>query len=167
MQRPNTQTTRWNLIFFAIAFLVAAVDQLTKFWIKTLLAVGESIPATGLFRLTHARNTGAAFSLFYGKSAILTAVSIIGVIIILVYVFLLYRHFPNLDSRLNKVALALVLGGTMGNLIDRLFFGYVTDFIDVGPWPVFNLADSSVVVGVIIFAISILVASRPDREHHV
>jgi signal peptidase II len=167
MQKPNLQTCKWNIIFSGIALLVVIFDQLTKFWIRTNLPFGDSIPPSGFFRLTHAQNTGAAFSLFYGKVSILSAISIIGVIIILVYVFVLYRHFSSLDTRLNKVALGLILGGTIGNLIDRLYFKSVTDFIDIGPWPVFNLADSSVVVGVIIFAFSILITYRSDKEHHV
>jgi signal peptidase II len=167
MRSLNLQPLKWNIIFFAIAFLTVVIDQTSKYWIKTHLGLGESIPPSGFFRLTHVQNTGAAFSLFYGRTSILTVVSIIGVAIILVYVFVFYRHFPSLDTPLNKVALGLILGGTVGNLIDRMFFGFVTDFVDVGPWPVFNMADSSVVVGVIIFAISILMISRADPDHHV
>jgi signal peptidase II len=167
MRNPNLPTVKWNIIFFAIAFLVVVFDQASKYWVKTHLALGDSIPSSGFFRLTHVQNTGAAFSLFYGRTSILTVVSIVGVIIILMYVFVLYRHFPSMDTRLNKLALGLILGGTVGNLIDRLLFGFVTDFVDVGPWPVFNVADSSVVVGVIIFAVSILIIARRDTEHHV
>jgi signal peptidase II len=167
MQKPNFQAAKWNIIFFIIAFLVIISDQLTKLWIRTNLNVGDSIPTTGFLRFTHAQNTGAAFSLFYGRASILTVVSIIGVIVIFVYVFVLYRRFPGLDTHLNKAALGLVLGGTVGNLIDRLWFGSVTDFIDIGPWPVFNIADSSVVVGVMIFAFSIIWLSREEKEHHI
>jgi signal peptidase II len=84
----------------------------------------------------------------------------IGVVVILVYAFVIYRHFPSLDTRLNKIALGLILGGTVGNMIDRVWLHYVRDFIDVSIWPVFNIADSSLVVGIIIFAASILFFSR-------
>jgi signal peptidase II len=166
MQRPNLPQFKWNSIFFTIALMVIAADQLSKLWVRNHLAVDQSVPATGFFRLTHAQNTGAAFSVFFGKSDILAVVSIIGIILILVYVFVIYRRFPFLDTRINKISLALILGGTAGNLIDRIHLGHVTDFIQIAPWPVFNVADSSTVVGVIIFALSILLATHdPGLEN--
>jgi signal peptidase II len=156
MQKTSLSQPKWNIIFFTVAFLVIAVDQLSKFWIRSHLALGQSLPESGFFRLTYARNTGAAFSLFYGYSDVLTIVAFIGIILLLAYVFVIYRHFPFLNTRFNKISLGLILGGTIGNLLDRLNLGYVTDFIDIGPWPIFNLADSSVVIGVILFAYSIL-----------
>jgi signal peptidase II len=161
MQRHSKlHQVKWNFLFFAIAILVVAADQLSKHWIQSNLLPGQSVPENGFFRLTYAQNTGAAFSIFYGKTDILTVVSCIGVILLLAYVFIAYRYFPFLDTRLNKIALGLILGGTVGNLIDRMWLGYVRDFVDIGPWPIFNVADSSIVVGVIIFAISILFATR-------
>jgi len=141
--------------FFLIALLVVALDQLTKIWIRSNLAIGQSLPETGFFRLTYVHNTGAAFGLFQDQSVPLTIVASIGVVVLLVYALFIYRRFPRLDSRLGKPALGLILGGTVGNLVDRLRFGYVTDFIDIGIWPAFNLADSAVVVGAIIFAYSL------------
>jgi signal peptidase II len=167
MQRRHLLQAKWNIIFTVITLLVIAADQLSKNWIRVHLAVDQSVPSAGLFRLTHAQNTGAAFSIFYGKSGILTIVSFIGIILLLIYVFVVYRRFPLLDTRLNKISLALILGGTTGNLIDRLRLGHVTDFIDVGPWPVFNVADSSIFVGVLVFALSILLTSHvSEYEHH-
>jgi signal peptidase II len=150
----------WNIIFLIIAALLIALDQWSKSWIQTNLTPGQSIPETGFFRLTYAQNTGAAFSIFYGRASILTYVSMFGTILILVYNFFLEKHFPTLQSRWNKVALGIVLGGTVGNLIDRFSLHYVRDFIDVGPWPVFNVADSSLVIGVIMFALYILRSLR-------
>jgi signal peptidase II len=164
MQKHSFQQGKWNLILFAIAFLVIAVDQLSKWWVQSNFYVGQSVPETGFFRLTYVRNTGAAFSIFYGKVAVLTIVSIIGVIVILTYVFVISRRFPLLNTRLNKIALGLMLGGTIGNLIDRFLLHYVRDFIDVGPWPIFNVADSSTVIGVIIFAASILFIERKAEK---
>ncbi len=167
MQKPNLPSVKWNIIFFAIAFLVIAVDQLSKWWIQDHLFPGESVPIIGFIRLTYAQNTGAAFSIFFGKSDILAVVSIFGIILLLIYAFVINRRFPFLNTRLNKIGLGLILGGTIGNLIDRLSLGYVRDFIDMGPWPVFNAADSATVVGVIIFAVSILMASwDSEAEHH-
>ena len=160
MPRRNLPQVKWNIIFLAIALLVVAADQLSKRWIQSNFYPGQSVPETGFFRLTYAQNTGAAFSIFFGKSDILAVVSLIGVILILAYNFLMYRRFPFLITRLNKIALGLILGGTIGNLIDRMGLHYVRDFIDVGPWPVFNLADSATVVGVIIFAVSLLFLTK-------
>jgi signal peptidase II len=166
MQRHNLPQFKWNSIFFAIAALVIAADQLSKFWVRTHLALDQSVPPEGFFRLTYAQNTGASFSIFYGQSDILAVVSIIGIILILVYAFVIYRRFPFLDTRINKISLAMILGGTAGNLIDRLHLGHVTDFIQISPWPIFNVADSSTVVGVIIFALSILLAANnPGLEN--
>jgi signal peptidase II len=159
MPRSNLPQVKWNVIFAAIAFLIVAGDQLSKLWILSHLALNQSVPLTGLFRLTYVQNTGAAFSIFYGKTELLTIVSIIGVILLLIYVFLVYRRFPYLDTRINKICMALILGGTLGNLVDRLRLGHVTDFVDIGPWPIFNVADSSLVVGVIVLALSILLVT--------
>jgi signal peptidase II len=165
MQRlNNSPKVKWNIIFFVIAFMVVVIDQLSKGWVQSNFFPGQSVPETGFFRLTYAQNTGAAFSIFYGKTDILTVVSIFGILILLAYVFLAYKYFPYLNTRLNKIALGLILGGTMGNLIDRISLGYVRDFVDVGPWPIFNAADSSIVVGVIIFAFSILFATKSSEK---
>jgi len=157
----------WNAVFLLIALLVVVADQLSKIWIRSNLAEGESSPETGLFRITHIHNTGAAFGLFQGQSFALTIVGLLGVVTILAYALFFYRRFPFSDNRLGKLALGLVLGGTVGNLVDRLnpSLGGVTDFISVGIWPAFNIADSAIVVGVIMFAYSLLFlakAKKPD-----
>ena len=151
------------MVFFLAALLIAVADQLSKTWIRTNLAVGQSLPEVGFLRLTHVHNTGAAFGLFHGQTFSLTIVSLVGVAALLFYAVLLYRHFPLLHSWLAWVGLGLILGGTVGNLIDRLRLGYVTDFIDFGFWPAFNLADSAIVVGVIIFAYSLLSLARAGK----
>ena len=153
MQKVNRLQDKWrNVVFLLTALLIVAADQLSKVWIRSNLAIGQSLPEAGFFQLTHVNNTGAAFGLFQGQSFALTIVASVGVAVILAYGLFLYRRFPYLDNMLGKSALGLVLGGTVGNLIDRLRFGYVTDFIDFGFWPAFNIADSAVTVGVIIIA---------------
>jgi signal peptidase II len=157
MQKADSPRGKWwNVVFPLTALLVVAADQLTKIWIRANLVTGESVPETGLFRLTRVHNTGAAFGLFQDQSFSLTIVALIGIVVILLVVLVAYRRFPFLDTRLSRPALGLVLGGTVGNLIDRLHLGYVTDFIDIGIWPSFNIADSAVTVGVIMFAYSLL-----------
>jgi signal peptidase II len=160
MQKHNFQQVKWNIIFILTAFLVAAVDQLSKWAIQSNFYPGQSMPETGFFRLTYAQNTGAAFSIFYDQVGMLTVISTLGVILLLVYNFAISHRFSFLNTPLNKIVLGLILGGTSGNLIDRIWLGYVRDFLDFGLWPIFNVADSCVVIGVIIFAVSILFFSR-------
>ena len=156
MQKASCLQGRWrDVVFCLIALLVVALDQLSKIWIRSNLALGESLPETGFLRLTHVRNTGAAFGLFQDQSFPLTIVAFIGIIVVLLFVFLVPRRFPFFDTKLGKLALSLVFGGTIGNLVDRLRFGYVTDFIDIGIWPAFNIADSAVTVGVILLLYSL------------
>ncbi|MFC2005371.1 signal peptidase II [Chloroflexota bacterium] len=165
MQRADfPQGKRRNIVFFLTALLVAAGDQLSKTWIRSNLDLGESLPDTGLLRLTRVHNTGAAFGLFQDQAFSLTIVALVGIIVLLLFVLFFYRRFPLQDNRLCKPALGLVLGGTVGNLIDRLHLGYVTDFIDFGIWPAFNIADSAITVGIILFAYSLLFLARTEKH---
>ena len=166
MQKVNRLQGKWwwNAVFSLIAILVVVGDQLSKTWIRSNLAIGQSLPEGGFFRLTHIHNTGAAFGLFRDHSFPLTIVGFVGITILLVYAFFVCRRFPFLNNMLTKAALGAVLGGTVGNLIDRLRFGYVTDFIGVGIWPPFNVADSSITVGVVVFAGSLLYLLFSQRQ---
>jgi len=167
MQKASRLQGKWwqNVLFFLTALLIVAADQLSKIWIRANLAIEQSLFEVGFFRLTHVHNTGAAFGLFRGQSFPLTIVALVGIGVVLLYALLAYRRLPFLDNRLSKSALGLVLGGTVGNLIDRLRFGYVTDFIDFGFWPAFNIADSAITVGVIIFAYSLLRSLSGGGKH--
>jgi len=165
MQKAKSLQGKWrNVVFFLTALLVVAADQLSKLWIRSNLDVGQLLFEMGFFRLTHVHNTGAAFGLFQDHSFPLIIVALVGIVILLLYALFIYRRSPFLDNMLGKTALGLVLGGTVGNLIDRLRFGYVTDFIDVGIWPAFNIADSAIVVGVIILAYSLLPLARAGKQ---
>ncbi len=155
------------MVFSLTALLVIAADQLSKIWIRSNLSTGESLPETGLFRLTRVHNSGAAFGLFQGHSLLLTIVALICIVLLPLFVLLFSRRFPFLDSRLSKLAFGLVLGGTAGNLIDRLRFGYVTDFIAIAIWPAFNIADSAVVIGVILFAYSLRSLDKVKQKESV
>jgi signal peptidase II len=152
------------VVFLLTGLLIIVADQLSKEWIRDNLPEGQSLFQLGFFQIIHSHNTGAAFGLFQGYSFVLTIVAIVAITVILGYTLISHRYLPWLDSMLVKVALGLMLGGTMGNLIDRLRFGYVTDFIDFGYWPAFNVADSAVTVGAIIFAISLLFLSQPEKR---
>ncbi len=157
MPEVNNPRAGRYVAFFLIALLLAVADQLIKFWIRENLAIGQSLFRWGIFEIARVPpNTGAAFGLFPDQTLLLVIVSGIGIAFILVYAFLMYRRYPFLDSWLSRVALGMILGGTIGNLIERIRYlmgqlGGVTDFIHIGWWPPFNLADSAVVVGVILF----------------
>ena len=153
-----------NVIFFSTtAVLLVTADQLSKFQIRSNLATGESLFEVGFFRLTRVHNSGAAFGLFQGQSFLLTIIASVGIIALLLYALFFHHRFPFLGNRLGKLALGLVLGGTVGNLIDRIYLGYVTDFIDFNFWPAFNIADSAIVVGTIILAYSLICLARAGK----
>ena len=161
MQKVNSlQGKRGNVVFFLTALLLVTADQLSKFWIRSNLAIGESLFEVGFFRFTRVHNTGAVFGLFQGQSFLLTIIALVGVAALLLYALFFYRKLPFLGNGLGKLAFGLVLGGTMGNLIDRIYLGYVTDFIALGSWPAFNIADSAIVVGSIILAYSLIGLAR-------
>lgn len=136
---------------FAIASVVIFLDQVSKFLVRLHLSPGQSVPEDGPIRLSHYTNTGAAFSLFPNQTALFIVVAIVAISIIVLY----SRQLPK-DGGIVRVGLGLQLGGAAGNLIDRVLHGQVTDFIDLGFWPVFNIADSSIVVGVGLLAYFLL-----------
>jgi signal peptidase II len=165
-QRPDGPASRrlWlrvrsDLIFFVIAGLVVALDQVTKHLVRANLALGESVPEEGPVRITHVTNTGAAFGILQGQTLFLMVTTFFGLAAIL-----LYYLYPPMEHGILRLALGLQLGGAAGNLADRVRLGEVTDFIDIGPWPAFNVADSSIVVGVaIIIGFFLLAESRQRR----
>jgi len=140
-----------SLTLLLIAIAVIGADQLSKYLIRSNMELGESIPSEGFVRLTYTTNTGGAFGLFTNQTFLLSLVAIIGVAVVVIYL-----HFLPMGSRLLKVGLGLNLGGAIGNLIDRIRLGEVTDFLDFGAWPVFNLADSAIVVGTFLIAFHLL-----------
>ncbi len=157
MQKVNYPQGRWrNAVFSLVALLVLLADQLSKIWIRANLDTGQTLFDTGFLQITNIHNTGAAFGLFLQQSLVLTIIAFISIPAILLCVVLSHRCLPFLHNMLGKSALGLVLGGTIGNLIDRLRFGYVTDFIDFRIWPTFNIADSAITIGIIIVAYSLL-----------
>ena len=154
---------RW--IFPVIAVIVLVSDQLSKLWITSNISLGDSLPVIGPLSIVHAQNTGSAFSLFAGQTLILSIINIIGLIVILA----LYSRISR-SSILGNLALGLVFGGALGNLVDRLRLGYVTDFIDVRlwhnyHWPAFNVADSAITVGSIALACFIFWMLKKENGH--
>lgn len=130
--------------FFALAFFVIAGDQLSKNWIVRQFEPGESWPLiTGILHLTYVRNPGAAFGLLAFRSSFFIIISLL-MIFLIIYG---ERFFPHNTFSL-RLAMSLLLGGAVGNLIDRMRYGYVIDFLDFHIWPVFNVADIALVAGV-------------------
>jgi signal peptidase II len=132
----------------ALPWLVAAVtliaDQATKAWVTSSFLPGDSVPLIpSILHLTYVQNTGAAFGFFKGQQAAFIVVA--ALIIVWVGRELLRGSFT---TRLTAWAGALILGGAAGNVIDRVRFGYVIDFIDLRVWPVFNIGDSAITIGV-------------------
>ena len=143
------------MIWVGIAMIVMLLDQLTKITMMRLLAYGQSDPVTSFFNLVMVYNKGAAFSFLADQPGwqryFFTGISVLASLFIL---WMLKRH-PG--QRLFCWALALILGGAHGNLIDRVAYGHVIDFLDFHlagwHWPAFNLADSSITVGALLFVL--------------
>ncbi|HEU0020714.1 MAG TPA: signal peptidase II [Dehalococcoidia bacterium] len=155
---PQSRPLHRDFTVLQAAILVLLLDQLSKYVVIQSLSPGFSFPFRGIFRITHVHNTGSAFGILQGLNTPLIFVSFIGIVILV----LIYRSQPHPSNWL-RLSLALQLGGAFGNLIDRMRLGYVTDFIDIGPWPVFNLADASIVSGLIILA-WVLTRGRSPKE---
>lgn len=157
-------------VVLLVAGVVIGLDQWTKAWVRATIPEYTSmipIPALGeYFVFEHVFNYGAAFGILQNQSMLFVVIAIVVAIAILVYV----RYLP-FDQRFVRLLLGLQLGGAVGNLIDRLHQGYVTDFIkmgipDVYYWPNYNIADSSIVCGVIGLGVYILVDDlRKQRQH--
>lgn len=147
------------LVFYSTAFSILLVDQLTKAWIRSNLAIGETLAEWGFIRIIRIPpNTGAAFGMFRQYPLALAAFSTVSAIAIIICAAYLWRRYPRMNTNLTQLMLGLVLGGTLGNLVDRLQprLGGVTDFISIGPWPSFNVADSAIVVGILVFVYYLL-----------
>ncbi len=140
-----------NIIFFIIASLVVFSDQLAKFIVRHKLPVGKEIPIIGhVVSLTHIRNSGAAFGILQNGRILFIIVGIVSL-----FVILYFLHFFT-SSVFLIVGGGLLFGGIIGNLLDRIFLGYVTDFIYFAHWPVFNIADSCVDIGLFLIAVYLL-----------
>lgn len=138
----------------AIPVVVLVLDQLTKAWVRSAMTLNETIPVVGdVVRFTYIHNEGAAFGLSVGPHSSQVFLVLAAVASVLVLYLLLST--PR-EERMQRVALALILGGALGNIIDRVRWSMVVDFIQVGVaghfWPIFNVADSAVTIGAVLLA---------------
>ncbi len=144
-----------SLLFFLVAAIVLALDQVTKHALSSHFLPNESriVIPHGLW-LTYVQNRAGAFGLFGSHPLLLAAIA-------LAVVFLFYHWYRQDGSgSLTHIAFGLILGGALGNIIDRVRFGYVVDFVDLHWWPVFNVADSAISIGVVLLLIRILLQDR-------
>jgi signal peptidase II len=148
------------IVLAIVAGAAIVADQLTKQVVGRTLALGDSVDLVGPFSIHHVQNSGIAFGLFGSRTAIVIAVTAVAVGAMLAFFARSGRRHPVLP-----VALGLVLGGSVANLIDRVRLGHVTDFLDLVDWPAFNLADTFIVVGVAILFGALVIADRPHRMH--
>jgi signal peptidase II len=156
-------TPRRRALVAAVAVVVFVLDRITKIAVESSLPVGSSVEVVGQWvRISHVTNNGAAFGLLPERTTLLSILSVVAVLAIVYY----YRRLAA-DSRLIAATLGMQLGGAFGNLIDRVGQGYVVDFVDVGIpggprfWS-FNVADSSIVVGII--AVTVLLWWQERRQ---
>ncbi len=163
--RSGGRDMRWLMVVIAAA--VVALDRVTKLWIMAHIKPGHGIVVIPqVFRLTHVLNTGAAFSMFESSASpllvrnLLIGFSIAAVVVVVVLIWTMGHRVT-----LMSVALALILGGAVGNLYDRIRYAHVVDFLEVHivhyHWPDFNVADSAIVVGACLVLLEML---RPQRS---
>lgn len=151
-------------LLFTIAGVIIIFDQITKAVVRANIPFGGRwMPLEWLapyFRFVYWHNTGAAFGLFQQGGLIFGSLAVIISIFIIIY----YPQIPK-EEKLMRVALAMQMGGALGNLIDRVRFGPVTDFISIGEFPVFNIADSSISVGIAILILALWLAERREKQN--
>jgi signal peptidase II len=163
---PSRFQGRWPYFLLVVGTL--ALDRWTKAWILNRFDLNESVPVIdGLFNITYVRNTGVAFGILSSisspvKSGLLSLFTAFAAIVVIVYSL----RSPA-QNRLLQTALALILGGAIGNLSDRLTYGYVVDFLEfyfrAYHWPSFNIADSAISIGVALLALEIIRNEIPHR----
>lgn len=145
-----SRSAKNTIVFISVALAAIAVDQAAKLLVVGGLEPGRSVTVIpGLLKLTHSTNTGAAFGLMKGNSQLVFLAALV-VVCLTIGWFFAFRWRRSLAS---FVGLGLIIGGAIGNLIDRLARQKVVDFLDLGWWPVFNIADIAIVAGVIIVVI--------------
>ncbi len=153
------------MLVLLLGLAIILLDQLTKQWIRSAFTYGDSRPVIdGLFNLVYVRNDGAAWNILSGHGLILILISIAVLVLLLIY----RRSFLE-EQFSHKILLGLMVGGIVGNLIDRIRFGWVTDFLDfhVGAhhWPSFNVADSAICIAVGLYIITNIFSEHEKKKN--
>lgn len=163
--RKTKNEVTYCVVYYLIALIVFLIDQGTKYLIATRMTLGEQIPVIGdFFLITSHRNSGAAFGILEGRRVffiLITTVVVVGIIWFLQKV----KHTPN---KILPLALSLVLGGALGNFLDRAVTGEVVDFLQLNfgsyTFPIFNVADSGIVVGAVLIVLDSLLEMRREKK---
>jgi len=150
-----------DVIFFVTAAVIILLDQITKHYIDSYMSVGDSFPVIqGLFNITHVRNPGAAFGIFSKSPEIFRTVFLIAVTSAAMVLILYYIRTNRERGGLLNLAMSLIFGGAIGNLVDRIRFGEVIDFLDfyIGSnhWPAYNVADSAISTGAVLLLLAMI-----------
>jgi signal peptidase II len=144
------------MLFLVVSLLTLLVDQASKAYIMKKMFLGQSFPViANIFHITYIQNPGAAFGFLANRTAFFIIISLLVIAGIIIFYL---KH--QLKKGIMPVAMGLIAGGALGNLLDRIRFGEVVDFIDLRVWPVFNLADSAIVVGAGLFIIALWKSER-------
>lgn len=156
-----THPTARLILFWGAAATVIVLDQITKAIVRGTLERGESWPDAGwVVRIRYVTNSGASFGILQDQTTFLIIMALIGIGAIY-----LYYRYPPFEHGTIPIAIGMMLGGAAGNLIDRIRLGRVTDFIDFRFWPAFNVADSSISIGILVILVgyAFLGANTRDR----
>lgn len=157
------------LLLTVVAGGVIMIDQISKYLIQRIMTPYDYIEIIpGLFNFTYIQNPGAAFGLFGGASPTFRSILLIGVSLFALTILLVMYTRLKENSNLIHVSIGMIIGGAIGNLIDRIRFRWVIDFLDLHwkgyHWPTFNLADSAITIGTLILMLNILLSKRKDSK---
>ena len=152
---------RQDAIFVATALAWVAFDQVTKVIVRGALAEGDHERLAPFFRFSHFENSGGAFNLFNDTNTLLAVSALVAIVVLGVYYL-----FPVVDHWVARLGLALILGGAVGNLLDRVYQGSVTDFINFNEFPAFNVADAGINVGVVLILVTLVVRDATRSAPH-
>lgn len=154
------------MIYYIIGIVSLVIfDQLTKLKIENNLFIGDTIPViSNFFHITYVQNRGIAFGVFQGKINIISIVTIVAIVMLIIYFFKTFKK----SNFLERLSFMFIIAGAIGNIIDRIFRGYVVDMLDFrGVWAyVFNMADVYINFGVILILIEILLKSRNNKSQN-
>lgn len=140
------------IISLIITITIVFIDRITKLFFAELLDLGESIPVIrNILHMTLVHNTGIAFGFFKDQGVVFIVIPVIAIFLLIFNIYY-YRQNDEVICRTYIIGFSLILAGAIGNLVDRIMYGYVIDFIDIRFWPVFNVADSAITIGAAIIA---------------
>lgn len=146
---------------FGLGTILVIIDQIIKYVVVRNLAVNDTIPILkNSIELTFVKNTGAAFSILTNATWLITALSVT------VFIFLIY--YIRKEEKTTKsmgVIFSLLIGGILGNIIDRIRLGYVIDYVSIGRFPIFNFADSCIVIGMVLMIIVVIRGEKNEKNH--